>query len=217
MSIKTDDTYIESREKLKKLLLTINRVELKAFLTNFCETFGMESLINDLVFPTLNNIGEMWENGNLALSQVYMAGKLCEEIVPTLFKEKEAISKSFPKVGIANLEDHHPFGTQLLYIFLKTRNINPILYPEGIAVEDLYNQILEDKIGILLISTLMLRSALKVKDLSNKLREIDRDIMIIVGGAPFNFDPDLWKKVGADAMGINPFQILEIINNKEEM
>jgi trimethylamine corrinoid protein len=217
MSIKNDGRYSESKGKLTKLLLTINRVELKAFITKFCEDFGLEILINDLVFPTLKNVGELWENGNLALSQVYMAGKLCEEIVPTLFKEEEYISKQFPKIGIANLEDHHPFGTQLLHIFLKTRNINPILYPDGIAVEDLYNRVLVDKIKILLISTLMLRSALKVKNLSNKLKEADMDVMIIVGGAPFNFDSELWMKVGADAMGKNPFQIIELINHKEEV
>ncbi|TXT58744.1 MAG: 5-methyltetrahydrofolate--homocysteinemethyltrans ferase [Promethearchaeota archaeon] len=210
------EQLIEARDYLKKLLLSINRVKLESFLSEFTEKFGIKCLINDLIFPSLQSIGKLWENGNLALSQVYMAGRLCEETVPHLFKEKKEISRDFPKIGIVNLEDHHPFGTQLLEIFLKTRNINPILYPEGITVEELYDKIIDDKIEILLISTLMLRSALKIKNLSQKLKKSNKHVKIIVGGAPFTFDPELWKKVDADAMGMNPFDILELITHQME-
>ena len=30
------------------------------------------------------------------------------------------------------------------------------------------------------------------------------DTPVIVGGPPFQLDPELWRKIGADAMGQNP-------------
>ena len=44
-------------------------------------------------------------------------------------------------------------------------------------------------------------SALKVKEVVEKLSDLSEDVKIIVGGAPFRFDEKLWKDVHADAMG----------------
>jgi trimethylamine corrinoid protein len=57
-----------------------------------------------------------------------------------------------------------------------------------------------DEIRVLLISVLMLSSALKIKTVKELLTVQGLDVRIIVGGAPFRFDPDLWREVGADAM-----------------
>jgi len=36
---------------------------------------------------------------------------------------------------------------------------------------------------------------------------------LIVGGAPFRFDANLWKEVGADAMGKNASEAINIITH----
>lgn len=47
----------------------------------------------------------------------------------------------------------------------------------------------------------MLPSALHVRDLVMRLKSARLDVKVVVGGAPFLFDPELWREVGADAMG----------------
>ena len=37
--------------------------------------------IDDLVVPALEKIGLSWEQGRVSLSQVYMAGRICEKAV----------------------------------------------------------------------------------------------------------------------------------------
>jgi len=68
-----------------------------------------------------------------------------------------------------------------------------------------------DKIRVLMISVLMLPSALKVREVCERLKARGADIRVIVGGAPFMFDADLWKEVGADAMGSSAAQAVEIV------
>jgi methanogenic corrinoid protein MtbC1 len=55
----------------------------------------------------------------------------------------------------------------------------------------------------------MLPSALRVKDLREQLDE--KRIQIVVGGAPFRFDSNLWKEVKANYCGHNPADALRIV------
>lgn len=95
-------------------------------------------------------------------------------------------------------------------------------YPEGtggFAVVDygtmdaagLVEKVKNDGVEILLISTLMLHSALHVGDLKRGLDAAGCNIKIVVGGAPFRLDGQLWKEVGADAVGYNGSDALTII------
>ncbi|MEI8259400.1 MAG: hypothetical protein WCJ30_27345, partial [Deltaproteobacteria bacterium] len=58
-----------------------------------------------------------------------------------------------------------------------------------------------DRVDVLLISVLVLRSALAVAALRATFQALGACPYLIVGGAPFRFDPDLWREVGADAYG----------------
>jgi len=80
-----------------------------------------------------------------------------------------------------------------------------------VETEDLVRRVNKDGIEVVLISTLMLPSALSVKDVKARLNGAGSDIKIVVGGAPFRFDSQLWQDVGADAMARNASEIGEII------
>jgi len=56
----------------------------------------------------------------------------------------------------------------------------------------------------------MLPSALKVAQLVDALK--DHDVKIVVGGAPFRFDPELGKEIGAYAIGKDSGEALEIMH-----
>ena len=58
----------------------------------------------------------------------------------------------------------------------------------------------------------MLSSALQVRKVRDLIGRMHLPIKLIVGGAPFRFDGQLWKEVGADAMGYSAVDALEIMN-----
>jgi methanogenic corrinoid protein MtbC1 len=58
----------------------------------------------------------------------------------------------------------------------------------------------------------MLRSALRVKKVKQLLEQAGSPAKIIVGGAPFRFDPLLWEEVGADAMGANASEAIKAVS-----
>jgi methanogenic corrinoid protein MtbC1 len=67
-------------------------------------------------------------------------------------------------------------------------------------------------VKILLISTLMLASALRVKEVRAMLDAVSTDVKLIVGGAPFRLAANLWREVGADAMGNNASDTIAIVS-----
>lgn len=203
------------KNDLSKLLLSVDRIGFRNALKNLEKEHDLEEVINLFIFPILEQIGKLWEEGKVALSQVYMSGRLCEDYIAESFKGKQE-KVDFPKIGLAVLEDHHPLGIFIIDSLLKSYGIKPIKYEIGIRVEELIQKILEDRIEILIISTLMLRSALKIKDLTAELNKQGTTLKIIVGGAPFNFDDQLWKKVNADTYGKNAFETMKLIKQVME-
>jgi methanogenic corrinoid protein MtbC1 len=85
-------------------------------------------------------------------------------------------------------------------------------------VEELVKRIQQDQVKILLISVLMLPSALRIKKLRERLNQVGSKVKIVVGGAPFRFDEQLWREVGADAVGRSATEAVDVVNQViEEM
>ncbi len=205
------------QSEIEIILLSVDRVKLKDLFLNLIKIYTREQIINELIAPSLTKIGKMWENGDVALSQIYMSGKLCEEIVIDLFPIYSGTLKKTPKIGLTVLEDYHALGMQIIGMYLQAIGVEYIAYELGITSEELERKVIEDRIEILLISTLMLRSALKIELLIRNFRKNKKEILVIVGGAPFFLDKNLWKKVGADAMSSNAFEVIPLIKKLKKV
>jgi len=154
-----------------------------------------------LVGIGLERIGAGWERGTVAFSQVYMAGRICEELVDRRLPPGDPQRTSQPRLGLAVLADHHVLGMRIVRATLRAAGYEATDYGHGIGARELAERALGDRIEVLLVSTLMLPSALQVRELSALLRGGGSRIKLVVGGAPFLFDERLWREVGADAMG----------------
>jgi len=167
-------------------------------------------VIEQLVIPTLEHIGASWENGAAALSQVYMSGKICEEMVDELLPQNTANRIRHPKMAIAVYEDFHLLGKRIVYAVIRAAGYELKDYGR-VDRATLLKNVVDDKLDMVLLSTLMLPSALHMKRFCDELREADSRVKVIVGGAPFRFDPQLWKEIGADAMAYSAADAIAVI------
>ncbi|MBF0272467.1 MAG: cobalamin-dependent protein [Magnetococcales bacterium] len=172
-------------------------------------------MVESLIVPTLERIGSDWESGCIALSQVYMSGRMCEDLVSRAFDaEHTEMPEGQPRRAIVVLHDYHMLGKRIVYSILRASGF-PLLDYGRLSVEELVERVIVDRVEELLISVLMLPSALKVREVRNALRTKGVAVRILVGGAPFLFDPDLWREVGADAMGRNAAEGIRILRQWE--
>lgn len=166
-------------------------------------------VVGELVSLALNRIGNDWENGKLSLSQVYMSGVICEELIDKVLPPQSPERKGQPNMAIGVFEDYHMLGKRIIYSSLRASGFELTDLGGGLSIDKLVELVQRDNIKILLLSVLMLPSALHIKELKSKLN--GSDVKIVVGGAPFRFDVQLWKEVGVDACGSNVSDAVQIV------
>ena len=202
------------RQEIKDLvssLLRVDRLGAEELVVRALEQGESFNTVDRLIVPALEEIGKGWEAGTVALAQVYMSSKVCEELMKRFLPETAAQQREHPCIAIALLEDYHALGKMIISTALRAEGYNVKDYGR-LTVEELVSRVCEDSVEILLISTLMLRSALRVNKVKQLLEQAGSSVKIIVGGAPFRFDALLWEEVGADAMGANASEALKAVS-----
>jgi len=114
---------------------------------------------------------------------------------------------------MAVLEDHHVLGKRIVLAALHASGFSVEDFGSA-GVEELAERTVSEAVEVLLISTLMLPSALHVPVLRERIEARGSHPVIVVGGAPFRLDPRLWTEVGADAMGSNGADAIAIVRDQ---
>lgn len=170
---------------------------------------GVEGL-NLSIIEVLNKIGDLWESDKLSLTQLYMSGVICSEVIDSYDIETTIISSSL-KIAIGVIKDVHTLGKKIIYSNLKSQGFNITDIGSRLSPEDILKIVKENDYDLLLLSALMHGSALYVKNVVELFEKNNIKIPIIVGGAPFRLDEELYKTVSADYTASGPKQLIEII------
>jgi methanogenic corrinoid protein MtbC1 len=202
-------------EFLEQSLLSLDQEGAEIIILKAIQEESTVKVVGTLVSDTLKRIGDSWEKGNLSLSQVYMSGVICEKIIDKVLPPSVPYRSNQPKAAIAVFEDFHLLGKRIVYSTLRASGIELMDLGGGLSVNKLAKIVREEDIKILLVSVLMLPSALHIKDLRDQLSDLD--VKIIVGGAPFRFDDKLWTEIGADYYGKDSAEALEIVHKLMEV
>ena len=188
----------------------LDRVQANALFAQALETLTPIQAVEQLVVPALEQIGVAWHSGQLALSQVYMSGRFCESLVDGVLPPSDPDRKHQPRSAIVVLSDYHDLGKRIVYSVMRASGFELFDYGR-LDVDQLIEKTISDHIRILMISVLILPSALKVKQVCRGLKQSGSDVKVVVGGAPFLFDAQLWQEVGADAMGNSASEAVAIV------
>lgn len=197
-------------------LLHIDEDRCSMLLDNLSSQGGELLLVEDVVIPALEQIGLSWEDGDISLSQVYMAGRICERVVGKFLLEDTCYIYGRPRVAIGVIEDYHSLGKRMVISALRSSGYDLLDYGHGLKAANMVERALDDQLDILLISCLMLTSAVRVKDVVEGLRRAGSGAVVVVGGAPFRLAPMLWREVGAHCMGSNSGEAVKIVRTLME-
>ena len=201
-----DELVLPFRDALEAL----DRIEADQIFQKTLTRMTPINAVEQVVVPALEQIGQAWEDGRVALSQVYMSGRFCEELVDRVLPASDPDRKHQPRSAIVVLSDYHMLGKRIVYSVLRASGFELFDYGR-MDVDELVERVLADKVRVLLISVLILPSALKVREVCARLKAADAQIKIVVGGAPFLFDQQMWREVGADAMGRSAPEAVSIV------
>lgn len=196
-------------EDFKEALLSSDEQNARRIFAEASRRYSPLAFVEEVVVPALDEIGTGWANHQYALAQVYMSGRICENVVDAILPVESRMLENPPKMAIALLTDYHALGKRIVYATLRAGGYLVQDYGQ-VEADELVERVINDQLDLILISVLMLSSALEVKYVSRKLREHGSRVKIAVGGAPFRLDHDLWQMVEADAFGFTASDALVI-------
>ena len=116
------------------------------------------------------------------------------------------------------LEDYHLLGKRIVYSVLRASGFELLNYGR-MDLDTLIKLRAAGSSQNFIDFRLMLPSALRIKELAHQTEGNWTQLpKIVVGGAPFRFDTQLWREVGADAVGTTAVEAVEIVHRLiEEM
>ncbi|EFO79955.1 cobalamin B12-binding domain protein [Oscillochloris trichoides DG-6] len=201
----------QATDEFLQALLASDRFAVRRIITNYADLTGPFSVIEQLIVPSLEQIGHAWDKGEISLAQVYMSGRICEEMIETILPPASSQRINQPPIAVAVLDDYHMLGKRMITSALRASGYEIHDYGR-VDVDRLVKYVITDKIAIVLISVLMLPSALEVLQIRQRLDRVGLHPFIVVGGAPFRFDAQLWQEIGADAMGRSTSDAVTIVS-----
>lgn len=196
--------------ELCEALEALDRPRIEALFQRALATDGPLQVIERLIVPSLKQVGDGWHDGRVALSQVYMSSRICEDMIRRVLPARAPGHGGQARMAIVVLNDYHMLGKRIVYSVLRASGFDLFDY-ERMDVAEIVDRAEADRLDILLVSVLMLPSALKVPELRSALEARGVHVRIAVGGAPFLFDTNLWREVGADAVGYSASDAVGIV------
>ena len=205
----------DNTQLLQQQLLSLDRVGAEALVRAALEQGSSLTVVENLIAPALEGIGDGWEKGEVALSQVFMSSRISEELVSDILHPGGRIRVPQPEMAIVVLEDYHLLGKRIIYSVLRAAGYEVIDLGQ-MDVDGVVAAVAERQIELLFVSTLMLRSALRIKELRARLNGSGARLRIVAGGAPFRFDPGLAEEVGADATAATASELVPVLSQMME-
>lgn len=149
-------------------LVSLDRPRIETLFRQAVDRSGPMQAVEGVMAPALVRLGEEWSAGRTALSQIYMSSRICEDIVERLLPAACAERKGQVHPAIVVLSDYHTLGKRIVLSIMRASGLDVIDYGR-MEVEPLVERVIADEVQILLISVLMLPSALKVQSVRSAL------------------------------------------------
>ncbi|OGH04486.1 MAG: cobalamin-binding protein [Candidatus Lambdaproteobacteria bacterium RIFOXYD1_FULL_56_27] len=165
-----------------------------------------EELVFSAVIPSMDRmIKAVSEDFNASLAQHFMTAQIASQVTDLLlskFSQKPAVLGRVV-IGTA-FGDLHTLGKRIVIGCLKSLMVEVTDLGVNVSPEKFVDEAQARGAGVIAISAMMVHTArgeqgaLAVRELLAQ-RGVEDRIKLVVGGAPFRFDPELYKVVRADA------------------
>lgn len=169
-----------------------------------------EAIIFKLVVPAMEEmIGDIGHDYDANLAQHFMTAQIASEVTDAMIARFSSPPALLGRIVIGTAYgDMHSLGKRIVSGCLKARFIETHDLGVNVPPERFVDEAVATGARVIGISAMMVHTArgedgaLGVRRLLEE-RGLEGRIRIVVGGAPYRFDPDLYRVVGADACAID--------------
>ena len=163
-------------------------------------------VIAEILDPAIVRLGLLWEQQEMSLAQNFVASKIAEDALLRCLPDSTPREHPKGAVVIGNIEDDfHSLGRRTVGLFLGAAGWDVHDLGNDVPAEQFLDKALEVNARLIGVSAMMQTTALNIRNLRELIdsRNLTGRIKLAVGGAVFNWRPDLVVEVGGDGTARN--------------
>ena len=167
-----------------------------------------DHVITDVLEPVLLHIGRLWGEHAVSMAQAFVGGKIAEDVLLRCLPAGGTMC-AMPRKGavvVGNIEDDfHSLGRRMVVSFASTAGWEIHDLGNDVPAEQFVAKAIEVGAFVVGASAMMQTTALNIRKLRDLIdaRGLRNRLKLAVGGAVFNWRPDLVAEVGGDGTAGN--------------
>ena len=206
-----------AREYLELLLAGKREEASKLVHRAVTEGQGVGEIYRSVFERTLKEVGLMWMQNRLDVAMEHYFSASTQLIMSQLYPyitEATREKKDTVCLAIAVCGEFHDIGARMVADFMEMDGWRTFFLGNNLCTEDIVKAAMDYNPDLLALSATMF---FNVESIARAIRAIRAaeglsDLVILVGGRPFNQDPELWKKLDADGFAPDAEQAVKLAN-----
>ncbi len=179
-----------------------------------------EQIVFELVVPaTEDTMSAITKDPDANLAQHFMTAQIASEVTEWMLERFSQPPEILGRVVIGTSSgDLHSLGKRIVSGCLKSLMVDVIDLGVNVSAEQFVEAALKHDAQVIAISSMMVHTATgengcqKVRKLLQS-QGLEGQFRVIVGGAPFRFDEELYQKIGADAWAADGISAGKVITD----
>jgi MerR family transcriptional regulator, light-induced transcriptional regulator len=175
---------------------------------------GLHRLYVELIAPSQQRIGELWETGRISVATEHLATAINSYVATSCYAPLARATAGGPKALVACTPGElHEFGARLAADLLECDGWDVDFYGASMPLRDLVGAVRERRPRFVGLSSALTMHLGTVKRTISAMREElgDETPPIVVGGNAFRGADDLWRQVGADLHADDASEAVELL------
>jgi methanogenic corrinoid protein MtbC1 len=163
---------------------------------------------------TQYEIGRLWQTNRLSVAQEHYCTAATQlvmsQLYPYIFSNRK---NGRILVGSCVAGDLHEIGVRMVSDFFEMDGWDTFYLGASTPASDLVRTLEERQADVLAVSATMAFHVRPVVELIAAVRSrLGDGVKVLVGGYPFNVDPELWTRIGADGYARDASQAIDLAN-----
>ncbi|UOG76687.1 cobalamin-dependent protein [Hymenobacter tibetensis] len=150
--------------------------------------------------PVQREVGRLWHRGDINVAQEHYCTAATELAIATLHSQLMATPRNGRRLVAATLSgDLHVMPLRMVSDFLESDGWDAYFLGASTPAAFVWQAVVAHQAELLVVGASMSHHVGRVRELLAQRPSSCAATRVMVGGAPFNADPQLWRAVGADA------------------
>lgn len=151
--------------------------------------------------PCQHEIGRLWQTNQISVAQEHYCTAATQLIISQLYPYVFSGDKGAGRlVATCIAAELHEIGVRMVADFFEMEGWDTFYLGANTPTNSVLETLIERRADVLGISATITYHVSEVERLIQAVRAepVCRDVLVLVGGYPFNLAPDLWRRIGAD-------------------